>query len=84
MTVTVKRIGGSVAVVIPKAVARELNLTEGSALSLTTKNDVIVMRKNRRPQRRTLSEVVARIKPANYRRRRLELGQDAPVGKEAW
>ncbi|HLL88147.1 MAG TPA: hypothetical protein VK324_02475 [Tepidisphaeraceae bacterium] len=35
----------------------------------------------RRP-RRSLKQIAAAIKPANYRRRHRELGGDPPVGKE--
>ncbi len=84
MTVTVKKVGGSVAVLIPKALAREWELAEGTALSITTTADSIVMRKQGRRARRPLTQVVARIQPASYRRRGREPGPDAPVGKELW
>ena len=52
MTAT-KNVGGSVAVVIPAAIARELALTDGTALDVTTTADGIVMRRrDRRPRRR--------------------------------
>jgi AbrB family looped-hinge helix DNA binding protein len=86
MTVTIKKIGGSMAVVIPKAVAREMELTEGTAMEITSKGDDIVMRRQRgkRRQRRPLAKIVAQIKPASYRRRNRELAGDRPVGKELW
>jgi AbrB family looped-hinge helix DNA binding protein len=84
MTVTVKRVGGSVAVVIPAGIARDLGLSEGTALDVTTTADSIVMRLRGRRPRRRLAKIVAAIKPANYRRRRRELGDDPPVGKELW
>ena len=84
MTVMVKKVGGSVAVVIPRAVARDLDLTEGTALEVSTTADSIVMRKRTRRPRRPLAQLVAQIKPTSYRRRRRELGDDAPVGKEIW
>jgi antitoxin ChpS len=85
MTVTIKKIGGSVAVVIPKSVAREMKLSAGASLEISTAAGAIVMRTRaaRRP-RRPISEIVAKIKPSSYRRRRRELGDDAPVGKEIW
>jgi len=82
MTVIVKKIGGSVAVVIPKSVAREMGLAEGTALDVSTTGAGIVMRKQGRRPRRPLSRIVAQIKPANYRRRTRELAADRPVGKE--
>jgi AbrB family looped-hinge helix DNA binding protein len=81
MTVTIKKIGGSVAVVIPKSVARDMDLTEGTALELNSTRDSIVMRKSNRRPRRSLRSIVAKIKPAAYRRRR-EIASDRPVGKE--
>jgi antitoxin component of MazEF toxin-antitoxin module len=85
MTVMVRKIGGSVAVVIPKAMAKEMKLTEGTPLSLSGSADSIVLRKavGRRP-RRPIKQIVAKIKPASYRRRREELGDDASVGRERW
>jgi len=86
MTVTIKKIGGSMAVVIPKAVAREMELAEGTAMEITSKGGDIVMRKQhgKRRQRRSLAKIVAQIKPASYRRRNRELAGDGPVGKELW
>jgi antitoxin component of MazEF toxin-antitoxin module len=83
MTVTVKRIGGSVAVVIPKAVASDMALVEGTSLELSAQGNAIVMRKPDRRPRRKLSSIVSQIKRANYRHRRAEL-RDRPVGKERW
>lgn len=84
MTVIVKKIGGSMAVVIPKALAREMGLTEGSALDLTGTKDGLLMRRPARRPRRRIADIVADIKPASYRRRSRELAQDRPVGKEPW
>jgi AbrB family looped-hinge helix DNA binding protein len=86
MTVTVKRIGGSVAVVIPKAVARDMELAEGTELDLSTTADAIVMRKQtrRRRARRSIASIVSQIKPASYQRRSRELAERGPVGAEVW
>ena len=84
MTVLVKKIGGSVAVVIPKAMAKEMGLISGTSLDITSSNDAIVMRRAGRRPRRDLRQIINQIKPASYRRRRRELGDDAPVGKEMW
>ena len=84
MTVIVKKIGGSVAVVIPKAMAREMGLDDGTPLDITTSNDAIVMRTRARRPRRSLSRIVSQIKPSNYKRRRREQTEDVPVGKEIW
>ena len=84
MTVTVKKIGGSVGVLIPQAMARELNLTEGTALQISSSADGIVMRREGRRPRRSLQSIVAKIKPASYRRRNREVKEHGPVGKEIW
>ena len=84
MTVVVKKIGGSVAVVIPKAVARDLNLTEGTPLDVSTSDEGILMRRQGRRARRPIGRIVEQIKSASYRRRNRELSDDAPVGKEIW
>jgi antitoxin component of MazEF toxin-antitoxin module len=87
MTVTVKQVGGSVAVVIPKTLAREMDLAAGTPLDISTADGAIVMRKSargaRRP-RRPIGEIAARIKPASYRRRNREQVGDGPRGKEIW
>jgi antitoxin component of MazEF toxin-antitoxin module len=84
MTVIAKKIGGSVAVVIPKAIAREMELTEGASLEISNTPQGILLRRRTRRPRRPFSQLVAQIKPSSYRRRRRELGDDPPVGKEIW
>jgi antitoxin component of MazEF toxin-antitoxin module len=84
MTVTVKRVGGSVAVIIPAAIARDMDLTDGTALDVSATSDGIVMRRKGRRPRRSLAKILAGISPAAYRRRRRELGDDPPVGREVW
>ena len=84
MTVIVKRIGGSVAIVIPKAIARDMKLTDGTALEISGNGVALVMRKHRRRPRRRLSAIVSQINPAGYRRRASEFSNDQPVGKELW
>ena len=81
MTVTLKKIGGSVAVAIPKAVAREMELIEGMALEISTSLAGIVLRKQGVRPRRPMHEIAARIAPASYRRRNREMS-DREVGKE--
>ena len=85
MTVMVKKIGGSMAVVIPKAVARDMALTEGAALEISGNADEIVLRKQDRRPRRSLKRLVAQMKPASYRRHtREQRDGGGPVGKELW
>jgi len=82
MTVIVKKIGGSVAVVIPKSVAREMALTEGMPLDISAGPAGIVLRKQGLRPRRSLGGIVARITPGSYRRRTHQMSDDRPVGKE--
>ncbi|HET6247119.1 MAG TPA: AbrB/MazE/SpoVT family DNA-binding domain-containing protein [Tepidisphaeraceae bacterium] len=84
MTVVVKKIGGSVGVLIPNAMARELALTAGTSLEITSSDGGILLRKRGHRPRRPLSEIVAQIKPGSYALRRREFSQDGPVGKEIW
>jgi antitoxin component of MazEF toxin-antitoxin module len=84
MTVIVKKIGGSVAVVIPKAVAKAMDLTEGTSLDLSASDAGILMRKQGRRPRRPIDEIVAQIKPGSYRRRQREFSADRAVGREVW
>jgi antitoxin component of MazEF toxin-antitoxin module len=83
MTVMARKIGGSVAVVIPKALASEMGLTDGTPLDITGGADGIVMRRRGRRPRRNLKSIVEQIKPSSYRRRN-QWASDAPVGKEIW
>lgn len=84
MTVVVKKIGGSMAVVIPKGIADQMNLTEGTSLEVTGTPVSITMRKRRARVRRPLSELIAQIDPEAYRKVREEFRDDGPVGKEIW
>jgi antitoxin component of MazEF toxin-antitoxin module len=84
MTVIVKKIGGSVAVVIPKAVARDMQLSEGTALDVSSTATEIVMRKRGKRPRRPLSQIVAGMNPAAYRRHNRSLLGGTPVGREVW
>lgn len=88
MTVTVKKIGGSVGILIPKSMAQEMRLAAGTELTLSAAGDAIVVRKSQRRQarrtRRPIAELVARIKPSSYRRRKAELADGGPLGRELW
>jgi antitoxin component of MazEF toxin-antitoxin module len=84
MTVLVKKIGGSMAVVIPKGIANEMEISEGTSLEISASAGSIVMRKRGSRPRRPLSEIVAQIDPAAYRKLRREFPDHGPVGKEYW
>jgi len=84
MTVLVKKIGGSVAVVIPKAMAREMGLRDGTPLELAQNAGAITLRPGVPRPRRSLRSIVKQIDPASYQRHHRELGNISPVGKEIW
>jgi antitoxin component of MazEF toxin-antitoxin module len=76
----VKKIGGSIAIVIPKSMAREMALTEGMPLDISRGSAGIILRKQRLRPRRSLGSIAARLSPASYRRRNREMSEDRPVG----
>ena len=84
MTVIVKKVGGSVAVVIPKAVARDMEITEGTALDVSSTRMEIVLRKQATRPRRPLKQLLAGMNPAAYRRHNRTMRGGGPVGREVW
>ena len=84
MLATVKKIGGSVAIIIPKSMAAHNQLSPGTAVDLSQGEDGIVVRMPRGRVRRSIHDIVKEIDPAAYARRRSELAPDHPVGKEIW
>ena len=84
MTVVVRQLGGSVAVVIPKSVAREMKLTEGTALEISAAGTRIVLRRQGRRARRPLKRLVAKIDRTAYRRHGGEITADRVLGREPW
>ena len=62
MTVRIKKLGGSMAIVIPKGIVSELHLSEGMSLDMTTHDGSLVMRKPRDRPRRSIEQIVAQIK----------------------
>ena len=84
MTILAKKVGGSVAVVIPKALARDMGLVDGTPLEILGDSEKIVMRRSRRRPRRRLSDLVKQMNVAAYRRHNREFANDLPSGKEIW
>jgi AbrB family looped-hinge helix DNA binding protein len=82
--VVVKKLGANLAVVIPKAMARKMNLREGSLLEVSADASGILLRRGTKRQRRPLKEIVAQLDPAAYRRHSREFANDNAVGKEFW
>lgn len=83
MVATVKKIGGSVAVIIPKSIAAGAGLGPGTTVEVTQEDDAIVLRRSTRRVRRPITELVRQIDPGAYARHRKAL-DNAPVGKEVW
>jgi antitoxin MazE len=76
----VSKWGNSLAVRIPKAVAKEARLSEGDSLAMElTKDGSIVLQSTRRTYE--LKDLVSQIKPGN-RHRETDWGK--PQGEESW
>ena len=84
MLATVKKLGGSVAIVIPRGMAAHNQLAPGTAVDLSQGEDGILIRKPRGRIRRSINEIVREINPAAYARHRQDVASDRPVGKELW
>ena len=84
MVTIVKKLGGSLAVVIPRSLAREAGLAEGTPLELSATAAGLVLRKQGRRPRRSMTEIIAQIDPAGYRRHNRVMSDDGPAGKEIW
>ena len=79
-TVTqIARWGNSLAVRLPRSVARDAQLDAGDAVDVSVDNGAIVIRAAR--PRYTLDALVSRITPRN---RHEETDWGAPEGGEAW
>ena len=80
MEAQVGKWGNSLAVRLPKGLAEEVGLTEGSRLDLLVDKGRIVIKPRKAPAY-TLEELVAGIKPSN---RHAEASWGSPQGGEAW
>ncbi|HUI76269.1 MAG TPA: AbrB/MazE/SpoVT family DNA-binding domain-containing protein [Bryobacteraceae bacterium] len=77
---TVSKWGNSLAVRIPRDIAKQARISEGDCLALALKRDgSIVLRSVRRTYE--LSELVSRITPGN---RHKETDWGTPQGEESW
>jgi antitoxin MazE len=79
MNTTVQKWGNSLALRIPKAVARELQVVEGDAVELKIRGDLLQVKPARREYR--LSDLVAKMSKGKMH---LESDWGGPVGKELW
>jgi antitoxin MazE len=77
---TVQKWGNSLGIRLPKAIAEQVDLRDGSEVELDTTGGVLTIRPRRRRRRRyTLAQLLSRAKgPSPHR----NVDQDAPVGRE--
>ena len=69
--------GGSLAVRIPKPIAEQWGVREGSVIDIAPRGDQVVL--SRRPH--SLTEMMARVTPQNLHS---EIDTGPPVGNEVW
>jgi antitoxin MazE len=80
MRISVQKWGNSLAVRIPKAIARECGIDSGSAVELRLVKDSIVLKPEPKP-RFTLDDLLAEVNDGN---RHGEFQSGPPTGREAW
>lgn len=82
MPTTVQKWGNSLGIRVPKAIAEQLQLQQGSKIELDASNGVLTIRPTRPRRRRSkykLADLLAGFKgPSPYR----HLDRDPPVGRE--
>lgn len=78
MATTVKKWGNSLGIRIPKAVAEQVDLRDGSAVEVVAAGGVLTVRPLRR-RRHTLKALLAKAKGASPHR---HVHRDGPVGRE--
>lgn len=81
MPTTVQKWGNSLGVRVPKAIAEQANLAEGTQVEFETTGGVLTIRPTRRRRRSKykLADLLAKMKP---RHRHGEMFKDGPVGRE--
>ena len=77
MTATIQKWGNSLALRIPKAVAKQIQVSDGDAVELRVDQDGLNIRPARK--RYELAQLVRKITPAN---RHAETDWGKPAGKE--
>jgi len=74
---TVAKWGASLAIRIPKAIAEQWGVREGSAVELVSRGEQVVIRK----RRYDLAEMLERVSPDNLHS---EVDFGPPAGREEW
>lgn len=77
MEARVQKWGNSLAIRIPKALAREAGLAEGTPVDFSVDEDAVIIR----PKRYSLEKLLAQVTPENLHP---ETATGKPVGREAW
>lgn len=80
MATKIQKWGNSLAVRIPKELAKEVHLREGSAVSFSTEGESIILHSRKKPHY-SLAEL---LRPGSKGRRRKEYDWGKTVGKELW
>lgn len=78
MPSTVQKWGNSLGIRIPKSVAEQVNIRDGSEVEFDTHGGVLTIRPKRR-RRHTLASLLAKAKGPNPHR---DIDRDRPVGRE--
>ncbi len=77
MKIQINQWGNSLALRIPKSIASEMKIEQGSEVEMSIKNNALIISK----PRYTLEELVSRITPENIHP---ETDTGEPVGNEIW
>ncbi len=77
MEVVIKKWGNSLGVVIPKVIANDFNLKDGSSVEIENSNGNIIIS----PKRNNLTDMLSRINSSNIHHE-ADFGQAS--GKEVW
>lgn len=80
MNATIQKWGNSLALRIPKAVARDTSLSSGSVVNLTVEEGKVVIEPVRRPKYR-LEELLKDVTKKNLHP---SIDMGPPVGREVW
>jgi antitoxin MazE len=80
MPTTVQKWGNSLGIRVPKAIAEQANLTNGTEIEFDTSGGVLTVRPKRRRRRKyKLADLLAQMKP---RHRHGEIDSSGPRGRE--
>lgn len=77
MEIVVKKWGSSLGIVIPKVIAKDLNLKDGSSLDIKDNNGSIIIS----PKKNSLSDMISKINDSNIHN---EVDSGNSSGKEIW